>query len=344
MTKLDSIYEALRTRDVKRMMKGETLIPADKELIALIRFANNGHVIAHTAIPHHLSETSVKEVVRIFLASVSVSEALLGKPKDEAQRIPDHDGLQKSGSESKATQILLGKSTKFIAVPSPSDPHSWFGMLVSRLVLNNTKIIDAILPALFNAANRLVLGSTQTEEKLLVLWNRMWELSKSKFWSDEKPVVHIKRALIGLAEATVYSQPQRKDESRQSASYRHNELATALHQFRESISTFSGDSNCACCVTSASMHFVFCDGMEAELIEVILWYYAQILRVSSEASRHSVFENVEGTTTFRLWHQWKGWVLCTQFRSQKTGLERQCNSLTSSAREVLRLFSGHATL
>lgn len=321
-------------------MTEDTLIPGNKEVLALISFTNDGSIVSHTAIPHNLPEPNVKELVRIFVASLSVSEALLAS-SEEATHNGSHGSSHPSRPTQKATQVLLENNTRFIAMLSPESRNCWLGIIASRIVLNDTDVCDALLPALWDAANNLVLGSAQTGAKVFSLWKSMWQLTKSNFWSDEKPVVHIKKALISLAETRVYKPPQHTNGSHSQTARVADRLPYAVGHFQGTIYGVSGEVACSFCVISPNMLLACVHGQTNEQSDSILWYYAQILGAGSRASRRFVFESSENGMV-RLWYKWGGWTLCTQFISQKPALERQYQSVGDAATHILRIFSEHA--
>lgn len=317
-------------------MAEETLIQEKPELLAFVSFKNDGTVVSHTAIPYELPLSKVKQVVKIFLASVSVSEALLGH-FEESARDANPGVSQRTMHASNVSQVKFENDTNFLATPHPELGGRWYGILASAIILHDAKVLRALLPSLLEAANELGLGPCDLDHKLFSLWNNIWRLTKARFWSNEKPVLQVKKSLIALAEFQAYHDDS-YTERRVLPKYATRQILRALERFRSCVSVISGEESCCCILISPHLLSVHIDEVPFQQSESVLWYYANVVKPSSRISGNYFVECLENGG-MRLWYKWNEWVLCTQFVAEKIVTDQCFKNLRTNARLMLRVLS-----
>lgn len=321
-------------------MADDKFRPEIKELLAIVSFTSEAKVKSHSAIPHDLPESRVQDIVRVFIASLSVSEAMLGSSKGGSAS-SDSAGLEVSEPVRKATTVLLDNDTRFIGMPMLGSGNGWLGFLARPFVVHNVDIFDALLPAVFQTSNDLVLGSGQTESKIFSLWTNMWHLTKSNFWSDDKPVAHIKKALVALAESYGYMQSRKAERITAQTAALGERLRSAVDNFRSVVHGISGESSPPCAIISPDSGLAYADGLTSQQADSLVWYYGNILGVGSRASRRYVYEGTDSKMV-RLWYNCRGWILGTQFIPQKASSEHEYRGARNAAVRLLRIFSDQA--
>lgn len=314
--------------------------PEGKELLALISFTSEAKVKSHSAIPHDLPESHVQDIVRVFLASLSVSEAMLGSCKG-GNDSNDNCGSEVTERVGKATTVLLDNDTRFIGAPMLGSGNGWLGFLAHPFVLHDVDIFDALLPAVFQTSNDLILGSDPQENNIFSLWTSMWHLTRSNFWSDDKPVAHIKKALIALAESRVYVQSGEVERVAAQTAELGERLRPAVDNFRSVVDGMSGESSCPCFVISPNLGLAYADGLTSQQADSVRWYYGNILGVGSRASRRFVFEGTDSEMV-RLLYRYRDWILGTLFIPQKASTEHEYKGARNAAVQLLRIFADQA--
>lgn len=318
-------------------MSTKTPFFADQSAVALIAFTPDAKIIQYKKVNREPSQSTVQTAVKMFVSSRSITEALFASPKpntrawDEA--LPERDNHH-------TASITLEDGGLFVASRIQND--AWLGVLFAHCIVHDNEVVDAIIPALVCAAEDLVVSAVRDVNEIkgvgakpFSLWLAMLEgVTSASQWNRDKRAVHIRMALIALAERHMkyqVSPPLAVDDLAQREHY----IQPFAAEFRSQVAKAAGNAPDALCILSDSTTIWYSDNMTKRQEQSVQWYFAYIIRHGSRISSRYVFE-LDDHSMVRLWYAKRGLTLYTHLNPKESTTERTYKSLGQVALDVLR--------
>lgn len=366
LQRLDTAAEPQNTFQSKQQLthSNEPVTLGSTNALILLLFTSDGGLIRSAAIPADLTQHSVPGFLRIFLASVSISEAWSSPidGQEECSRRKTSAGQPASDADYLGDPVSLHLDEATVLVAAPTDPlhNTWIGLVLNPLVLHDPSVADAILCSYVDVAKHLVLGSESCDLKIFALWESMWKSLTAGFWWNRDTVtVHVKRALVALGQRRT-EKPLRPEHAQGmepvpewfqyyvSTFWESVENVSASIEGRfciispsnkvmfagQIVENVSASIEGRFCTLSSSNKVAFADQMTTEQASSILWYYNYFV----DGRRSIPWEQLEGQA-LRLWYRWKSWVLCAQVLTEEAASNRRYSTTRESAVLLLQAFA-----
>lgn len=311
-------------------------------ILLLLSFAKDTKFVRGTGIPQDVAQETLQEFVRIFFASASISEALLSSAKGSTSTESTESSIAKKARKSSrslgdSTAVYLDEDTLLLAAPVDGAAQRWIGLIVSPCVLHDTVVIDGLLHALGDAAEDVIHGADDCEEKLFSMWQSMLKNLHSAYWlTGERISVDTRRAIIELGERHAYQDLQ--DGSQYILmSAAAESLEPSFTVFRSSVENVSGYYEGRFCIVTPEKTVAYTDRMSRNEMASVLWFYRNFVDIGALSSKRQFFE-VTGGESVRLWYRWRGWLLYVQVLTRKHASPEGYNGTRQAAVDMIRAF------
>lgn len=319
-------------------MSTETPLFTDYNAVALLAFTSNAKIIRYKSVNEEPSLSTVRTLIKTLLSSISITEAL------SSVSAPNEHALNQAASDRNThaprASISLDGGGFFAA--SRIEDDVWLGIIFARFIIHANEVADAIVPALLDAAEDLVVSAVKDAQafkgvvtKPFCLWLAMLKsVASANKWNRDKCAVQIKLALIVLAERYVKRKggpPFVLEDIAQREEY----IQPFATEFRSQVAKATGVRPDVLCIMSDSSTIWYSRNMTTRQEQSVLWYYAHIVNHGSRAAPRYVFE-LDDNRMMRLWYARHGLILYAHLNLKETATKLVYKALGQVALDVLR--------
>ena len=313
-----------------------------REALSLITFCTNGNVEWSSSVSSPVNGSTLAKLVKIFLASISISDALLSKDKNTTSNHSNHNH-DDDYDLPKATVLHSSEDTLLICSPLNIENTKWMGLLVKPLAVENIRTLDAILPSFQRAANFLMPQFSDEKLRTQKLWFHIRESYGAAFWSDHTRFNNGRSALLlltnGHLEKLMGSTPRLVSP----LSELDSSITKSLTNFSKVIHNMCGrEVHNRICIFSTSNSKFYGQSVNSTESEFCEWYYKEITNIGSRRfSKHLIEANGDGIV--RIFAHYYEWVFYVDFMISIDFEIQQTKELRQKAYDIVKKISESKT-
>lgn len=318
-------------------MKHEKLVQG-KEALSLLTFCTNGHVEWSSSISSPVTGSNLAKLVKVFLASNSISDALL--PKDENTKSNQSNYVNNSDYDLPKATVLHGdEETSLICSPLNIENTKWMALLVKPLTIENIQTLDAILPSFQQAANFLMPQYSDEKVRTQKLWFHIRESYGAAFWSDHTRFNNGLSALLLLTNRYLMKLMGSTPRFISPFSGLDSSITESLINFSQMIHNMCGrEVQKRMCIFSTSNDKFYCQSINSAGSGFCEWYYKEITNIGSRRfNKHLIEANGDGIV--RIFAHHYAWVFYVDFMISIDFEIQQTKELRQTAYDIIKKIS-----
>lgn len=301
------------------------------ETLCVVKFSNDGTVKTWESIPTDVPKICVQEMVRNFMASVSISSAVsLTKRSDVAE-----DANASLRMNEKATFISCPDETTMLSIPVESSLHEWLG-IIGKPFDGHEDPDYFLIRSLQEVSEHLILGEPEEWGKTIALFQLIRKnITSDNWWGRSRRFQAIRTALSSLRSAygggtfpadtcnpLEVSEPENIFQKQ----------ATVLHDV---VVKLRGCESFSMCVFSSQKCNKFRYNMRSQTLVSAMWYHTYVLNLAGRRSKTLVHERTSDGTN-RIWYTRGGVVLLIQLLASADSFQVIPEILTQTANDLLK--------
>lgn len=313
-----------------------------REALSLITFCTNGNVEWSSSVSSPVNGSTLAKLVKIFLASISISDALLSKDENAKYNHSNHDN-DDDYDLPKATVLHGSEDTLLICSPLNIENTKWMGLLVKPLVVENIRTLDAILPSFQRAANFLIPHYPDEKTRTQKLWFHIRESYGAAFWSDYTRFNNGRSALLLLTNGHLAKLMGSTPRLVSPVSELGSSITESLTNFSQIIHNMCGrEVQKRICIFSTSNGNFYGQSVNSTESEFCEWYYKEVINIGSRRFSKNLIE-ANGDGIVRIIAHYYEWVFYVDFVISIDFEIQQTKELRQKAYDIVRKISESKT-